>query len=62
MNNISCGFTQTAAGGQESSEIYTTLYQLVEAVNEEIPSGEDELVAMIVDDILNNTDVVSVGN
>lgn len=60
MNHIKSIFTKTAAARQGKSVIETTLYQLVEAVSEEIPFDDDRMVTMIVDDILNTAGVCGV--
>ena len=36
----------------KSAPIETTLYEMIEAVNEEIKSGEEHLVSLIVDHML----------
>lgn len=40
--------------------VNTTLYELVQAVNDEVPSADDYIVATIVDDILNVSAVAHV--
>ncbi len=61
MRQITRAIESLPQANQEYEYISTTLYRLIEAINEELQPGEEKLIGKIVLDLVKNKRIVTRG-